>query len=145
MIYEHGQRVLAIDPGVKYLGWAYAVNGLIVQCGYMPDIRDARELAGRSDVCIIEKPQQYTNSKAKRKDITDLTLAAGEIKAYVSAPHTLMWEPRSWKGQVPKDIHQSRIRALLKPCERAILPVRKTQAGHVIDACGIALRYMGRL
>lgn len=145
MKYEHGQRVLAIDPGVKYLGWAHAVCGVIVQCGYLAGVVNAKGFAGMADVCIIEKPQQYAISKARRKDVTDLTLSAGEIKAYVSAPNTLLWEPREWKGQVPKKIHQARILAAMKPAETAILPVRKTEQGHVIDACGLVLRYLGRL
>lgn len=143
---EHtGQRVLAIDPGVKYLGWALGQGGLITQTGYTEGIEDCRFLHGLCDVCIIEKPQQYASSAARRADITDLTLAAGEIKAYVSAPQTLLWEPREWKGQVPKPIHQARILIKLRPCEVAILPLRKMQRGHVLDACGIALRFMGRL
>jgi len=139
-------RVLGIDPGVKYLGWAFAQGTRLIACGYLGRIEDAAQLRAHApDVCIIEKPQQYAASKARRRDVTDLTLSAGEVKAYVSAPRTLLWEPREWKGQVPKPIHQARILSRMTCAELSILPVRKTERGHVVDACGIVLRYLGRL
>lgn len=139
--------VLAIDPGKRYLGAAATLDGVIRWCGYVSPIETIRTVAEalRPSVLVIEKPQQYYNSKAARRDITDLTLATGEIKAYVSAPKVVAWEPREWKGQVPKDIHQARIFALMTESERALLPRLKGQRGHVLDACGLALRYAGRL
>jgi len=139
-------RVLAIDPGVKYLGFAFATGGQIVRCGYLPDIKDAAFLKTlNAQICIIEKPVQYAGSKAPRSDVSDLSMATGRIEALVGCPRTLLWAPYGWKGQTPKDIHQARIVALLTPEEKSLLPSGKGHRGHVIDACGMLLKYMRRL
>jgi hypothetical protein len=139
-------RVLAIDPGTKYLGFAFATGGQITRCGYLPDIKDASFLKVlNAQICILEKPVQYPGSKAPRADISDLSLATGRIEALVGAPRTLFWEPREWKGQTPKDIHQARIVAALLPDEKSLLPEAKGHRGHVIDACGMILKYLRRL
>ena len=139
-------RVLAIDPGVKYLGFAFATGGQIIRCGYLPDIKDAAFLKTlNAQICILEKPVQYAGSKAPRADISDLSMATGRIEALVGCPRTLLWAPYEWKGQTPKDIHQARIVACLLPDEKSQLPEAKGHRGHVIDACGMLLKYMRRL
>ena len=139
-------RVLAIDPGVKYLGYAFATGGSIIRCGHLPDIKDAAWLKVlNAQICILEKPVQYAGSRAARSDVSDLSMATGRIEALVGAPRTLLWAPYEWKGQVPKDIHQARIMALLTLEEISLLPNSKGKRGHVIDACGMLLKYMRRL
>jgi hypothetical protein len=139
-------RVLAIDPGASYLGFAFAMGGQIIRCGYLPDIKDASFLKVlNTQICILEKPVQYPGSKAPRADISDLSLATGRIEALVGAPRTLFWAPYEWKGQTPKAIHQARILSRLSPEEQSQLPDAKGHRGHVIDACGMVLKYLRRL
>lgn len=129
----------AIDPGVDYLAWAIFDTGHLTRA----ELR-------RDDLCcagvsfgVIEAPSRAFDD-VRESDIFDLAIAAGEIGR--GFRHRLYVTPQTWKGQVPKAIHQrAHIWPKLSETERALLPTKKTELKHVLDAVGIGLWYLGRL
>lgn len=131
----------SFDPGVKYFAWAHWTQGALTACGlYRDSPYYWRPTIG---VAVIECPVRKFDADTREKDIFDLARAAGEIgsryreRIYVS--------PSKWKGQVPKGIHQEHhILPKLTPGEHTLLPKKKTELKHVLDAIGIGLWYLGR-
>lgn len=160
-----GARVLAIDPGVAYFGWAWGCGRALGSAGYVKGLTTAGLPV--ADLLIVELPQTYDSSNPTT--IRDLTMAAGQLLADYRAardqvgPHLHQLEvwtptPAQWKGQVPKTIHQARIWRKLAETERAELlalgkPSHRRAApgitfpgklGHAMDAAGMLLRYWRR-
>lgn len=100
----------------------------------------------RLDSLVIELPQHYPYGgglKHKQIDPNDLIKVAvnvGEWKALNPAASCALVHPRQWKGQVPKEITQMRVRAALVPAELAVL----CDDHNAIDAAGIGLWFLGR-
>lgn len=126
------------DPGVGYAGFASFSERLLA----------AAHLDNSAAVCayghmvgIVEAPEHTWKPE---KDILRLARAAGEIGGRYS--NRLYVTPAEWKGSVPKGIHQKQhILPRLTEAERALLPTKKGDLVHVLDAVGIGLWYLGRL
>lgn len=131
----------AIDPGVDYFARATFRGGqldavCIIQCDPFKLIR--RE----GSTVVIERPLRKFKG-VRESDQFRLACAAGEIAA--SYEHRVYLAPAEWKGQVPKDIHHKHhVLPALEPAELAILPKKKGELKHILDAVGIGLRYLGR-
>lgn len=82
---------------------------------------------------VSEIPQYYTADTAKRATLEALTRV---VKAL--APRVATYRPTTWKGQVPKDIHQKRIRALLTPAELLLVNALPRDR-DALDAVGVGL------
>lgn len=136
--------VLGIDPGVRYYGWALlGIDSLRLGCDTLSESLCV-PTEERPDLVVIELPQVYGRGRARLSDIRNLTESAGRLHAMCL--HT--WPgvrverptPAQWKGQVPKDIHQSRIKtALGAHWSSAVQGLSKTAQGHSCDAAGLAL------
>lgn len=158
--------VLAVDPSVACTGAALFVDGVLHACGIVPTKSDeplelrvrrvacafpSAPEARRPDVLVIEYPQAYRRERgSKGEDPNDLIAVgcvAGAILATVRALQFHLIYPASWKGQVPKDIHNERVRKRLAPDElRTLEAIRPAGKAHnAIDAIGIGLWYLGRL
>lgn len=134
-------RVLGIDPGKTYFGWGLVEDGQLLAVG----LRAGRDVSGLplADVVVVEKPQVY-RGRSEPRSIRDLTLATGELIGGLRAhaPRILTPQPAEWKGQVPKDIHQSRIRAAIGEQGRRVLAqsgLSRVHLGHALDGVGLAL------
>lgn len=132
-------RILAIDPGVD-TGWCIVERGAVVDCGLGAGW-------GSAPVAILERPQIYRQEQQKG-DPNDLITLAIQLGRYVerleaSGTKTALVLPRTWKGQVPKDVHHRRIVAKLTPTEAALVASRLTRVSeskqhNVLDAVGLA-------
>lgn len=132
----------AVDPGVSYYALARFLDGhLLVLALNAIEIR-----VSAVDMVVLEKPVVYgvTKAKARNKDIVDLAIGAGRISDRYA--HTTWYTPAQWKGQVPKPAHQRRILTKMTEGERAALSgFTKQKQGHLIDAIGLGLYYLGRM
>lgn len=93
---------------------------------------------------LIEVPEYQRGRRVNPNDLITLALRVGRIQGRVlAAGGTVeLVTPSSWKGNVPKRIHNARTLARLTPEERVIVPAN---ARHdVIDAIGIGLWRLGR-
>lgn len=92
---------------------------------------------------VIEKMRIYPNERVK--DPNDLL----EVSKVVGMCHFLgetvvEYEPREWKGQVPKETHHKRILKALNSLEIEVLG-KYIKQKDVLDAIGIGLHYLKRI
>lgn len=160
-------RVVAIDPGLRYCGVAVADSDRLVACALVanPDkqgrnpeawasmakaVRGWAMLHGPFARARSETPQVYQpgHHGGKRIDPSDLLQLQGVVGALSMAFDGLETvQPAQWKGQLPKEVCHTRIRARLSPEEIAILDGCVCAASlkhNVADAVGILLDTVGR-
>lgn len=137
---------LSIDPGIS-TGWAYFRSAdELLACG----LGDPCELKGQViRLVIIEKPVIYESRlmKGDPNHIVTLALQAGEYRGHfrrVVGAHVALVTPGSWKGQVPKDIHNARVMGSLSPANKVIVDeslryVAPSKRNNVIDAVALGL------
>ena len=106
------------------------------------------------DVLVIEVPQIYSLRQSKgglkgQNDLIDLAVSAGEVIGVHRTQSTeiVIYRPREWKGQVPKEVMTRRIKGKVDEEERARLDLPRAESKHhnVWDGVGIGLKYWGRL
>lgn len=145
-------RLLAIDSGSRAdrpnMGWALFVDAKLLEAGL---VGSGKRLPNVNAKVIIEAPRWYPREyKIDTNDLLDLSILVGEIKGMYEERGCLVllvW-PRSWKGTVPKKIHNERVLAALTEEEVALLPLRPRAKDHdhnVLDAVGIGLWKLGRM
>lgn len=123
------------DPGVAYYARAHWCGAQLIACGLHPIGEVVHASLG-----VIEMPQVWKNGKARKSDVLNLTFAAGRL-ADRCEDHVLYW-PVSWKGNVPKKVHHEQILACLTEYERTLLPKKKGELKHVLDAIGVGLHHL---
>jgi hypothetical protein len=134
--------LIAIDPGLK-TGWACFREGVLVSCGLSTPERWNALLLDDVSV-IIEEPTIYPHSKAPPADVMALQLKVGELKGRfeLRGCKVELVQPREWKRQVPKPIHNMRTLKALTDAERSLAEgVRH----DVLDAIGLGLWKLGRM
>lgn len=124
-------RLLAIDPG-EHTGIALAEGNRIVAC-YPVSPSDWAPPPGPG-VCLIEYPQVHGGTKDPAS-IVRLAFTAGRLAERARAAGWDVREvfPVTWKGSVPKPIHQRRIRAARRPGDCEI-----PKSADACDAFGLA-------
>lgn len=146
------KALLAIDPGscsgvalfyANVLVWAW--GGSVHEIGRPPM---GWGFAG-SDF-VIEIPQIYPGSQEEDpNDLVRTSITAGrwiERMCALGAREPVEVRPREWKGQVPKTIHNARVRARMTVGEISLLPdLPKSKMHNVIDAVGLGLWRLGRM
>lgn len=94
------------------------------------------------DCWVCEWPQAYPGASARQVRDLDTLKAVGNACAAKGVAWAERYQPRQWKGGVPKPIHHSRLRTFLGEDERwAIPPLDEHDAW---DAIGIGLYALGR-
>lgn len=146
-------HLLSIDPG-KNLGWASFCDGSLNGCGVISDALDLDRLCGRLPrydkiVLVIEKPQVYQGRKSKGdpNDLIDLAVQAGFVVGRLRPSKTVWPKPATWKGQVPKEVVERRVLAILTEQEKELVghaDVRRSVRHNMYDAIGIGLWHLGR-
>lgn len=132
-------RIVYIDPGVEYVGWAVFGSKNELEAVGMCSRKDFKEeVAGRTSFCVIEKPWGV-GGHTTEQDIMNLCLAAGEYGGRFA--NTRYETPPS----TPKPIRHAQARKRLKPHELALLPKQKTQLKHIMCAVWMGLRDRGRM
>lgn len=87
-------------------------------------------------VWVCEWPQKYENRRSTWKNIEELW----EVGKFFSWAER--YQPRQWKGNVPKQAFRSRIRRTLRKDELAIMPPEDEHDAW--DAVGIGLYALAR-
>ena len=155
--------VIGIDPGLKGHGYAAldALTGDLVVAGFVKRPGNVRrgarawsEIAKgvlrdlgvfKADLVAVEQPVCYPHSPVPPNDLIEVACAGTYVGAALVAasrsPCTFhAVQPRTWKGQVPKEVMCKRIMGKLTDAEiqRIDWPSSKTYHSDVIDAIGIA-------
>lgn len=141
-------HVLAFDPG-RITGWARFKSRKLSEAGFESFEKLCTAfppLTGES--VIIEMPRWYPHERRiDVNDLLDLCRMVGRIEQrYWGEAQTVY--PRTWKGSVPKDVHNKRVLAALTDEERALLPRRpraKDFDHNLVDAVGLGLWKLGRM
>lgn len=132
--------IIGVDTGVEYHAEAWVQDGTLVRAVLIPD---NRPITGPADRIVIEcATVRRADGHTKKREVDALNRAAGRLGANFVKPAYVL--PEEWKGQVPKKIDHQRTLALLSAEEVKVLPQRKSELLHVLDAVGIALWACGR-
>ncbi len=157
-------KICAVDPGTKETGLALFEDGKLKHCkllraktltGMISELAnvDLPALFDEPDVVIVEQPTIYPRDGAKKSNaLIKVSLIAG---AAASAFGCGTWtavnfvEPRTWKGSVPKDIHNMRTLDKLDPDELLVYTERTLYmpvgiVHNMVDAIGLGLYEIGR-
>lgn len=156
--------LLAIDPGKRALGWAVFTNEALHSAGVArSDAKDTAQVAsemvqqmgeGGIATLVVEQMRVYPGPQQKgdQNDLIDLAYISGGIHTlyrHSLVSHRLV-PARAWKGQVPKDIMEQRIRRSLTGTEVALVEasiqtVPPSLRHNAWDAVGLGLSVCGRL
>jgi hypothetical protein len=146
-------KILGIDPHKRSIAWASFWCGELRDAGHVkapqgpfeqgirPMLSQVGEQIGvLHDIVVVEFPRIYAKDRGKRPN--DLLDVAGVAAAcFILGEKLVFVYPRTWKGQVPKDITKHRSKEKLDHQERQILtPWEKND--HVWDAVGIGQWYL---
>ena len=154
-------RIVSIDPGTRFLGWAYFERKQLIECGLIK----GQGLADMLDRCyqrmpdivsvfkptkhvVIEIPQVYVQRKMKgdANDLIKIALVAGYIGSLFNSVDFVL--PRTWKGTVDKDVMCKRVLdRWMNDRERVLLAskgIPKGQINNTIDAIGVGMHWLGR-
>jgi hypothetical protein len=107
----------------------------------------------QTDRLVIEIPNAHeskgkTRSKRDPQAIITLAITCGQWIRHVSAKDTIRKFPSTWKGQVPKDLHNTRVLEALTDPERELVAscgAAKSKLNNVVDAVGLFLDDTGRM
>lgn len=153
-------KVMAFDPGKLAVGWATADEQGVVRCGLVHDktqtglLRKLRDMnldgATQGIPVVIEVPQIYREKhwRGDPNDLIDETIVVGALVLSTLDAEQRLVRPHTWKGNVPKKIHNRRVRERLSMAEAAVLEtcgVAPSLAHNVLDAIGMCLWQLGRL
>jgi hypothetical protein len=136
-------NLLAIDPGLA-TGWAVFESNALTACGTIkPALWDSLSVP-YGGLVIIEEPTIYPHSKTNPAHIMALQLKVGDLRGRFTRMGYVveLVQPRSWKGQVPKEIHAGRTLKKLSAEERMRIPTKHTH--DTLDAVGLGLWRIGR-
>ena len=155
--------VLAIDPGLKCLGWALFCEGKLIACGVsrsknnrhlgkcaQDHINNLLNLGIKPEVSVLlERPKIYTLTKQKgdQNDLIAIAIVGAIVSGALSMYPVEEVFPDGWKGQMPKDVCHRRIDRRLTDEETRVketLPKAKTVRHNGLDAIGIGLFGVGR-
>lgn len=151
-------RLVAIDPGTRFTGYAWFDDKRLVDCGVLK----AKGLDKMFVVCreyfeeccnvmppvIIERPQVYLQRKQKGdpNDLVSIALVAGYCASFFEKPAFML--PRRWKGTVDKDVMCDRVRdRWMNGRERELLEskyIPKSYINNTLDAIGVGMYHLGR-
>lgn len=151
-------RLVSIDPGTRFTGYAWFEGKRLVDCGVIkakglhPMLVKCREYFAECEepmpLVAIEKPQVYTQRKMKgdANDLITISLVAGYCASFFEKSRFVL--PRDWKGTVDKDVMCRRVKnRWMNDHERFILEekhIPKGQVNNTLDAIGVGLFVLGR-
>ncbi len=152
--------LVAIDPGIKPLGYAVLWEGTLVRAGvsrtkahwlHRAAVEHGDFLVrtlGLWDMPVVCERMVHRRARGvPPQDLMDVNLIAGAVASRVahSQPYVFV-TPKEWKGSTPREVEQARTRAALSPSELAILEAVKPKslAHNAWSAVGIGLSHIGR-
>lgn len=155
--------LVAIDPGVTMAGVAVFDSCSELAVATLERGKDWRATAYNiwhwieisfpfvQDIELaVEIPQVYTQNKLRGdpNDLISLALVVGALGGLVlSGIPIRTYQPREWKGQVPKRVMIERIKEKLSEDERkrVQLPTGKSYHHNVWDSIGIGLHHLRKV
>jgi len=161
---------LSLDPGKWKMGLCGSSGGVVTLArtvwvpGHRWDRRKAVEAVlataerlpgyGRDVRWTLEKPQVYPGAGvAVKKDTQELRDLVDALVAELRplGHRVVTYEPRKWKGQIPKPAHHRRVLEALSPAERDLVhgacDLEPAARLDIMDAVGLelfALKRVGR-
>jgi len=165
------EGLLAIDPGVKTVGWCVFNEGRYIGSGLARPYNNLTTLSAmeesikiihekweeflsgtiRPEVLVIERPQVYQQQflKGDPNDLIPLAIIGGAIWNNMKPKEVVFPQPKQWKGQVPKDVMTERTIKQLTKQEQELLKddvtrIPSSLRHNVYDAIGIALWQVNR-
>ena len=155
------ERLVSIDPGTRFTGYAWFDGKRLVDCGIIkakgldPMLVACRDYFGGflselplAALAVIEKPQVYTQRKMKgdANDLITIALVAGYCASFFEKSEFVL--PRTWKGTVDKDVMCKRVEnRWMDDYERALLDskhIPKSYVNNTLDAIGVGMHHLGR-
>jgi hypothetical protein len=164
-------RLLAIDPGVRFVGWARfhahpSPRGFLLACGVLkrPKLLPVHELAewygdelqatigGWDAPVAAERMESYPGSSTPANDLIDIAYIGGYLAGRFGAGRGVTFHfPKDWKGGISKAVTEARVRKAfqntgeLATLDEQLSAYPKDQWEHAIDAVGIGLARLGRM
>ena len=152
-------KLLAVDPGLAKMGVAlfdlktkklleaYTIYRTKTgpQRGPEAWIKLAKQLNFKKVSCLaIEKMQVDKRTRGKVADLFEVTGVVGACSMVASSYGATVtaYNPRDWKGQLPKRVSHNRIKATLTEKEKKLIHPKATHDAY--DAIGIGLFYLER-
>jgi len=160
------KNLLAIDPGIKCLGWAFFEGAELKRCGVSRTEHEVnlavyvhlenlqKVLNGVEVSVVVERPEVYLQRywKGDPRDLISVAVVAGAAMTVGTSARTP--QPKEWKGSVPKEISHRRILSKLSSLEKEIAaqPVAlgkpatmpPSLAHNMWDAIGLGIWALGR-
>lgn len=168
-------RLLACDPGARHAGLALFEDGFLVAAALArpsslrrgrrtPSPPEASAAVARAafewalgrgvSEIALEWPRVYATSIRRglsKEDPNDLLPLAGTdaaLAALLGGVPCAAYAPSDWKGQMPHEVLEARVRGRLRPAELHVLDEAASAAGalghNVVDAVGVGLHHAGR-
>lgn len=147
--------LVAIDPGKKSAGVAIFRHGLLWDCELVraPDHEHMCIFAGlvgfaldnRGNEAMIEVPRVYPKGHTPNpNDLIPVAVVAGVFGRVLAGKgaRVRFVAPKTWKGSVPKVVHNNRVMKKLTGAELRVLDDCGAPASlrhNVVDAVGIGL------
>lgn len=157
---------IAIDPGVKNLGWSLFLDRELIRCGVTRTKKSDAAQAAQDHLLklwafatcdfayskvVVECPRIYPvqQQKGDQNDLIRIAAVGSYVMGALALSHArpVFVFPHEWKGQMPKDVSHRRIEAKLTKQEKRVLgmlPSAKTVRHNGLDAVGIGLWAEGR-
>jgi len=151
------ESVIAIDPDTRLSGWARFDRGALVSAGIARSkaatlaARAREQAAFIAAQCtpnhqpVIEYVQYYPGrNRTNPNDLIGLAFAAGAHVGFYKLTPVIPYA-HTWKGSVPKELHNDRTRALLARlgASRVIDSVPKSHQNHALDAIALGFWFLG--
>lgn len=151
--------ILAIDPGVRNLGWAIGGSRLRAAGNsrvakdldlYAASREHVSALPGYTSIIALESMvHRQRDPRSQPQDLMDVQTVGCLVAGMLLHDSVLLLTPSEWKGSVPKAVHHSRLLAVLDAGERSIVDAACSLAGanakEVLDAVGIWLFASNRI
>ena len=139
-----GSMIITIDPGrvtgVACGDW-HTLKGCVKlrpDMGERPPVTSVELIVAELPVLTPVGPGSLLT---RGNDLITLAVRLGRLLESVKCQNVRMVAPGSWKGQVPKSIHNQRVLTRLSLVERTLV----LDDHNVIDAIGLFLHTIGRM
>lgn len=154
-------HLLAVDPSLRGLGWAFFERGMLTHCGVVEGSTDTtrieavraihkevEELAGGPAEVVLEFPRIYPKGRGQTDhvDPNDLLWVAAVAGAMSTLGPSRIYYPSDWKGQSKKEKTLRLVFQACTPAERAVIEQVKGWKRHnAVDAVGIGMYHLKRI
>jgi hypothetical protein len=151
--YQAPEHLITVDPGTTKCGLAYfyrgALRGAITL--QQPTVADAQAWvqgvvpAGAQVVWVREHMDYYPGATATYPNLDKVEDWADALAVALDFKWARTWAARSWKGNIPKPVHHSRLRKVLDSTEERWIWDHSQTGEDGRDAVGIGLFALRRV